>query len=228
MSTSDRAGTPPELICVTARALCDEPFAQRLERLVASPYAPAAVILREKDLDPDDYRVLATETLRLCRRHGVRCILHTFAEVALELRPDALHLPLPALRGLDAGVRRRLPPLGASCHSVADIEEASALGCAYVTAGHIFDTDCKRGLPGRGLEFLARACAASPVPVYAIGGITPERLPAVLAAGAWGACVMGALMRCQDPDALLRQFCPQKESPQKKSPQKTQSIQKKK
>ena len=67
-----------------------------------------------------------------------------------------------------------------------------------------------------------RARAASPVPVYAIGGITPERLPAVLAVGARGVCVMGALMRCPDPDALLRQFCPQK-----KSPQKTQNIQKK-
>ena len=220
--TAPAAATSPELVCVTARALCGEPLTRRLERLVASSHAPAAVILREKDLAPDDYRALAAETLRLCRRHGVRCILHTFAEVALELRPDALHLPLPTLRGLDEGVRRRLPPLGASCHSVEDIRGASALGCAYVTAGHIFDTDCKRGLPGRGLEFLARACAASPVPVYAIGGITPERLPDVLAAGARGVCVMGALMRCPDPDALLRQFCPQK-----KSPQKTQNIQKK-
>ena len=93
--TAPAAATSPELVCVTARALCGEPLTRRLERLVASSHAPAAVILREKDLAPDDYRALAAETLRLCRRHGVRCILHTFAEVALELRPDALHLPLP-------------------------------------------------------------------------------------------------------------------------------------
>ena len=206
MSTSDRAGTPPELICVTARALCDEPLAQRLERLVASPYAPAAVILREKDLDPDDYRVLATETLRLCRRHGVRCILHTFAEVALELRPDALHLPLPALRGLDACVRRRLPPLGASCHSVADIEEAAALGCAYVTAGHIFATDCKKGLPGRGLAFLKEVCGSVALPVYAIGGIDAANISAVRAAGAAGACLMSGLMTCADVGKMLSEM----------------------
>lgn len=57
--------------------------------------------------------------------------------------------------------------------------EAQALGATYLLAGHIFDTSCKPGLPGRGLDFLAQVCAAVPLPVYAIGGITAETLPGV-------------------------------------------------
>jgi thiamine-phosphate pyrophosphorylase len=75
------------------------------------------------------------------------------------------------------------------------VEEAQRLGCSYLVAGNIYETDCKQGLPGRGLDFLQAACQASALPVYAIGGITPARLAAVLAAGAAGACVMSGLMQ---------------------------------
>ena len=90
--------------------------------------------------------------------------------------------------------RQQWACLGTSCHSLADIREAAGLGCHYAVAGHIFATDCKRGLPGRGTDFLRAACQVTTLPVFAIGGITPDRLPVVLAAGASGACVMSGMM----------------------------------
>ena len=193
-----------EILCVTNRALCGEPFLQRLERIARA--RPAAVILREKDLPEGDYRALAAQALEICRAAGVPCLLHTYAHAALDLRADGLHLPMQILRQLPEETRSAFRRLGASCHSVEEAREAEALGCTYITAGHIFATDCKKGLEGRGLDFLRAVCRGVAIPVYAIGGMEPSRLHAVLEAGARGACVMSGLMRCPDPAACLAEF----------------------
>ena len=167
---------------------------------------PAGIILREKDLMPEEYRVLAKEVMKICKAFEVPCILHTFREVAKELNCPALHLPMPLLRELSREERGQFSILGASCHSVAEAREAQALGCTYVTAGHIFETDCKQGLPGRGLTFLRDVCEEVSIPIYAIGGITPERMDLVKKAGAAGACVMSGAMTCGDAKQYLRSF----------------------
>ena len=66
-----------------------------------------------------------------------------------------------------------------------------------MTAGHIYATDCKRGLPPRGLDFLREVCRSTSLPVLAIGGIglDGKQLREVLEAGAAGACVMSGMMR---------------------------------
>jgi len=68
-------------------------------------------------------------------------------------------------------------------------------GATYVFAGNIYKTDCKIGLPGRGLDFLAQVCSVSTIPVYAIGGVTPEKMPELLMAGASGGCMMFGFMK---------------------------------
>lgn len=86
--------------------------------------------------------------------------------------------------------------IGCSVHSVEEAREAVRLGATYLSAGHIFETDCKKGLPPRGLDFLREVCASVPVPVYAIGGIhlDPEQLTLVQSCEAAGACIMSGLM----------------------------------
>ena len=74
---------------------------------------------------------------------------------------------------------------------------------AASTAGHVFATDCKRGVPGRGLDFLKATAASVCIPVYAIGGISARNVAAVRGAGAAGACVMSGLMSCQSARAEL-------------------------
>lgn len=193
-----------DIICVTNRHLCREDIAERVRRLAEA--RPKAIILREKDLEPEEYRALAERALAACAEFGTPCVLHGFADIARALDAAALHLPLPALRGLSATERAAFTVLGASCHSVEEAQEAAALGCAYVTAGHIFATDCKQGLPGRGLGFLTQVCRSVKIPVYAIGGISPANIAAVRAAGAKGACVMSGAMTCADPAAFLASF----------------------
>lgn len=195
-----------DLLVVTNRTLCEneEAFLRRVELLAKAH--PAGIILREKDLTEDAYQTLAEAVLTICRRHGTACILHNFFHAAAALGADAVHLPLPVLRGLSEQERYRFPVRGASCHSIADAIEAQRLGCTYITAGHIFETSCKQGLPGRGLDFLKQVCNSVSVPVYAIGGISAETIADVRKCGARGACVMSGAMVCENPSDYLRRF----------------------
>lgn len=192
-----------DIICITNRSLCGGDFLVRLGEIAAA--RPKAIVLREKDLSPQEYRKLAAEALQICRQHSVPCVLHSFADIAAELGAEGLHLPMARLRELPDEMKTfRL--LGASVHSPEEAAEAQALGAAYITAGHVFPTDCKKGLPPRGLGFLKSVCGAVDIPVYAIGGINAENYRLVRGAGAAGACVMSGLMTCGDPKEYIDSF----------------------
>ncbi len=193
-----------DILCVTNRTLCAGDFLERIEAIAAA--RPAGILLREKDLTEDAYRSLAEQVLSICRRHGTPCILHSFVGAAAALGCTAIHLPLPVLRTLTDGEKAVFAVLGASCHSVEEALEAEKLGCTYLTAGHVFDTDCKRGTPGRGLAFLREVCQKVSLPVYAIGGVSPENIAAVRQSGAAGGCVMSGAMTCRDVVTYLGEF----------------------
>ena len=167
---------------------------------------PKGIILREKDLPASEYKSLAEAVLEICHKYNTPCILHSFADTAIELGAAALHLPLPILRELPTNKKSRFTTLGASCHSPEEAIEAESLGCTYITAGHVFDTDCKKGLPGRGLEFLKQVCDSVTVPVYGIGGIGRENAAQAINAGAKGVCVMSGAMTCSNPQEYLAGF----------------------
>ena len=191
-----------DLLCVTNRKLCREDFLTRIDRIAACH--PAGIILREKDMNPQKYQELAAAVMEICKQYGVQCILHSFPAVAVDLQADAIHLPLHLLRELSQEQKAYFKILGASCHSVEDALEAQALGCTYLTAGHVFETDCKKGLPGRGLEFLRHVCAAVDIPVYGIGGIDADNIALVRNAGASGACLMSSLMVSENVAGLIK------------------------
>lgn len=187
-----------KLISVTNRKLACAPFLTQLERVAAGGID--AVILREKDLPEEEYKSLAEAALEICNKTKTLCILHTFAAVTEELGAEALHMPLPKLRKMTEEQRSKFTVLGASCHSAEDVREAEALGCTYVTLGHIFATDCKRGVPPKGLGLLEEVCREAKIPVFGIGGISAENAAQVRKAGAAGCCLMSLLMACDAPD----------------------------
>lgn len=178
-----------KMICVTNRRLCKEDFSGRIRRICEA--GVDAVILREKDLIQCEYEILADRISEICANTGVQIIRHTYPADG-----EAIHLSLPLLRELKHTERYTI--IGSSVHSLAEAIEAQELGASYITAGHIFETDCKAGLPGRGLDFLHEVCDAVRIPVYAIGGITPENAGGIIKAGASGICVMSSLMTCDD------------------------------
>lgn len=152
-----------------------------------------AIILREKDLSETEYRILAEEVLAICRRNGTDCILHSHIETARALGCPGIHLPLPLLQEQ----QNRLygfQEIGASCHSVEDALLAQELGATYITASHIFTTECKPGIPPRGLQFLREVCDTVSIPVYALGGISFENADTAFGCGADAVCMMSGFM----------------------------------
>ena len=193
-----------KIICVTNRLLCKEDFLTRIEKLCMA--GVDTVILREKDLTPEEYTALAESVLPICKKYNVKCYLHYFVESAIALNVHSIHLPLGIFRALPEWKKRAFETVGVSCHSVEDAVEADRMGATYLMAGHVFETDCKRDLPPRGLEFLHEVCEETYVPVYAIGGITPENIQEVKKAGAIGACIMSSAMTCEDPKDYIRRL----------------------
>ncbi|MBQ2125111.1 MAG: thiamine phosphate synthase [Spirochaetales bacterium] len=191
-----------DIICVTNRKLCREDFLTRIERIAAC--RPAGIILREKDMLPGEYRKLAAAVIEICNKYDVKCILHGFPTVAISFHVNAVHLPLHILRTMSQEQKAHFSILGTSCHSVEDSVEAQALGCTYIIAGHVFETDCKKGLPGRGPDFLRNVCAAVNIPVYGIGGINTDNITSIRDVGAEGACLMSSLMETEDVTELMK------------------------
>ena len=181
------------VIAVTNRKLCNRPFTEQLERVCR--HHPRALILREKDLSEHEYELLAEQVLEICGTHDVPCILHTYTEVARRLGCSRIHLPLPLFR-TEASSLGDFSLVGTSVHSVEDAIEAEKLGASYLTAGHIYVTDCKKGLPPRGTGFLREVCLQVSVPVYAIGGIHPDenQMKEIIDCGAAGGCIMSGMM----------------------------------
>lgn len=193
-----------DILCVTNRTLCKDDFLSRIEHIAKA--APAGIILREKDLSEAEYQSLAADVMKICETHKIPCILHSFINAAMELNSQAIHLPLPILRTLSPAQKAHFCTIGASCHSVLEALEAEQLGATYLIAGHIFPTDCKRGVPCRGTDFLLEVCKSVSIPVYAIGGIDSANIVSVRSAGAKGGCIMSGFMGCSAPKSYMKQF----------------------
>ena len=130
-----------KVICVTDLKLCKNKDEQ-LRRLVNSSID--TLILRAKELSEDEYRALAKEVTELAEKTGTEVVLHSFYKTAIELGAKKIHLPLPVLRELDSSIKQQFEVIGVSVHSVDEAREAVSLGASYLTAGHIFETDCKK------------------------------------------------------------------------------------
>jgi len=160
-----------------------------------------AVQLREKDLPTLELYQLAGKLLARTRATGAALLINDRVDVALALDADGVHLTRKSLPPAEA--RGLLGPsklLGISCHSPAELLEAVAGGVDFVVLGPIFETPSKRPYgPPLGSGALREARALTSLPLVAIGGIMPTRVPEVTAAGADGVAVISAVMAAPDP-----------------------------
>lgn len=192
------------IICVTNRRLAENDFLKQLEKIASA--GVDAVILREKDLDIQAYENLAEYAAKICKRHQVPLILHTYAETAERIGIRRIHLSYKDFESLNVQRRSRFDDIGVSVHSAEEAAAAWKAGASCLTAGHIFATDCKKGVLPRGLSFLEEICRSVRIPVYAIGGISPENAQSCIRAGAAGVCLMSSLMRAETPGDFLKRF----------------------
>ena len=188
-------------IVITNRHLVQGDFLKQLEKV--TKLHPHALILREKDLTDDAYESLAKKVFDLCKREDITFFLHTKIEIARKIGCQNIHLSIPVLKGLSETEKKALTEdfceISISCHSMEDVEIAMAGGATQIILGTIFETECKKGVLGKGVEFVREICQKCPLPVYAIGGMNMQRLPLVIDAGAAGSCMMSAFMQTTKP-----------------------------
>ena len=184
-----------KLIVVTNRHLCKGDFLAQLAKVLA--LKPCALILREKDLDYDEYSALAKKVKALCDKANVPMFVHTHFELARSLK-CGVHLSFENWKAqqeaLALAKQNGVAKISVSCHSLEEAQKAEAKGADQIVLGTIFATNCKPGKEGAGLEFLQEVCQSCNKPVYAIGGIKEENLQSVLDAGAAGGCMMSGFM----------------------------------
>lgn len=194
------------LYLITDRAAASRPPADVVEECLAAGLR--AVQLREKDLEARDLLALADTLREATQRHGARLIVNDRTDVALAASADGVQrthssLPVSALRGFT-------PPgflVGASVHSEAEARDAAAQGADFIVFGPVYDTASKRRYgPPQGLAALEAVTRAVDRPVLAVGGLTPERVPEVLAAGAAGVAVIGAIYAAARPADATKAF----------------------
>lgn len=188
-------------IVITNRHLVQGDFLKQLEKVTKLHLH--ALILREKDLTDDAYESLAKKVFDLCKREDITFFLHTKIEIARKIGCQNIHLSIPVLKGLSETEKKALTEdfceISISCHSMEDVEIAMVGGATQIILGTIFETECKKGVLGKGVEFVREICQKCPLPVYAIGGMNLQRLPLVIDAGAAGCCMMSGFMQTTKP-----------------------------
>ena len=166
------AGAEVDILAAVSRALRLGVDLVQLRRPGASARALQALVERCARLEP---------------RARERLLVNDRLDVALASGIAGVHLPATGLPV--AAVRRRAPAgfrIGVSTHTGEEVRRAAEEGASFVVFGPVFPTSSKPGHPGLGLDALASAARSSPIPVFALGGVAPERLADIVAAGASG------------------------------------------
>ncbi len=170
------------------------------------PLGVRTIQLRLKNQPDAEVRRQIREALAIAADYECQMIVNDYWQAALELGATWLHLGQEDLAGADrAAIRAAGIKLGVSTHSPEELLNALEATPDYVALGPIYETTLKK-MPWspQGLERIGEWKARFACPLVAIGGITLERAPAVLAAGADAIAVVSDVLRAPDPAERVR------------------------
>jgi len=165
------------------------------------------VQLREKTWPSGTVLPVAQRLLSLCRAAGVPFIINDRVDLAVAVDADGVHLGQDDLP--PAAARAMLRPgkiLGVSTHSEAQATAAQAAGADYVAVGSMFPTVSKPEFQLVGPALARKVRPLVRVPLIGIGGITPDNVGEVIAAGCDGVAVISAVCAAPDPAAAAARF----------------------
>jgi thiamine-phosphate pyrophosphorylase len=171
--------------------------------LEGAPRGRVAVQARAKGASARALSELSAALLPICRAAGAPLVVNDRADVAHAIGADGVQLPEDSLHVSQA--RAVLGPhalVGCSCHDRGGLERAALEDASYALLAPIGLVP-EKGTP-LGVEGFARAVAGLPLPVFALGGVTPALAPSLRRAGAAGLAVSRAVLLATDPSAAVR------------------------
>ena len=199
-----------KLNIISNRKLCEnENLEKQIEKIfsayerkiILKNFDIVALTLREKDFNKNEYLKLIEKIYPICQKYKINLILHQNYDLNLDEKYDieGIHLSYSIFKSLNENIKAELikkyKRIGVSIHSLDEAKEVESLGASYVVAGHIFETECKKGLEPRGLKFIKDLSSALSIPIFAIGGIDEKNSLSVINNGAFSICMMSTLMK---------------------------------
>ena len=199
-----------KLNIISNRKLCENENLEKQIEKIFSAYEKKIILenfdivsltLREKDLNKNEYLKLIEKVYPICQKYKINLILHQNYDLNLDEKYDieGIHLSYNIFKSLNENIKAELikkyKRIGVSIHSLDEAKEVENLGASYVIAGHIFKTDCKKGLEPRGLKFVEDLSSTLSIPIYAIGGIDEKNSLSVIDSGAFSVCMMSSIMK---------------------------------
>jgi len=191
----------PRLYAITDRKLYDSDFLGTLERILER--GVKMVQLREKDLSGKELYSLAIKVRELTHKYSALLFINDRVDVALAVGADGVHLPS---NGFSPSVVRKIAKnliIGYSAHDVESALWAQGEGAHFVTLSPIFKT---RSHPDRepiGLSMLQEVSKRLNIPVYALGGITWEKIKLCYKNGAYGIAGISIFLEDAKADDVL-------------------------
>ncbi len=164
--------------------------------------------LREKDLTTPELLTLAKDIRQETQKHNALLLINDRVDIAMAIEADGVHLRSSSLPIKET--RKILGPhaiIGKSTHTLDEALEAESDGADFVVFGPIYDTPSKRRYgPPLGLPLLQETSHRCSLPIYAIGGMTPERVQEIRNAGAYGVAVISAILESESVASATQHF----------------------
>lgn len=194
----------PKLLLI-ADGFCDPEIGDRILELVWSGLIPW-IQLRDQSVDSDVFEETAASIVHAIRARHTFISLNGHAELAAELGV-----------GVHVGFRGPAPEqartilgrdglVGYSAHDLSDLSANNLRNVDYFTISPIYEPISKPGLPAAGLGLLERFATASSRPVFALGGVTPDRVARCIQSGAYGVAVVGGILGDDDTVSAARAY----------------------
>ncbi|HZU78985.1 MAG TPA: thiamine phosphate synthase [Acidimicrobiales bacterium] len=165
------------------------------------------VQLRDKQLEARGVMRAASRAMRVCAAHGVPFILNDRPDLALETGADGVHVGQddapPSLARRILGARAIV---GLSTHAVAELQASHDEPVDYISAGPVSPTPTKPGRAGTGIGYAADATRAAGRPVFVTGGVDPDTVGPLVAAGVRRFVVVRFLTESIDPAGNARRL----------------------
>ena len=178
--------TPPEV----------EGEAHFLCQLEATLRAGAKLVqLRVPGMDPSAWKALARRVRVLCEERGARLVVNAAPEAALEVGAHGVHLNGRRLMAMESLETCNGLLVSASCHNVEELLRAQSLGVDFAVLSPVLPTGSHPGARPMGWEAFARMVAEVSLPVYALGGMTPELVERAWRAGGQGVAGISGFWR---------------------------------
>jgi thiamine-phosphate pyrophosphorylase len=194
------------LILVTDRKLLNE-ISLRSFIAQCCVYGIKAVQLRERDLPDRELYLLAKNIRAATKKNSAKLLVNDRIDIALLTKSNGVHSPE---KGISSKIIKSFNSgflTGSSVHSLQSAQNAEKEGFDYIICGPVFETPSKKkyGKP-LGLFTLNKICNSVNIPVFAIGGITSDKVKDCLESGAHGVGVISAIFKSDDLLETINEF----------------------